>query len=152
MDLNDFDYELPECLIAQKAASPKDSSRLMVVGKEIEHRHFYEIIDYLGEGDVLVLNETRVSRAKASGKKLQGSKVEIVLTERAGSSSFKCRIKGRGVGTGREYELDNGLSCTVTGQGAGIAAAVSIKDGVNSSAVNIHHLQETLQRQNVRIF
>lgn len=83
MKLSDFDYELPEELIAQHPTSKRDESRLLVLHKntgEIEHRHFYDIIDYLHEGDVLVRNNSRVIPARLFGtKKDTGAKVEIVI-------------------------------------------------------------------------
>lgn len=57
MKLSDFDYYLPKELIAQTPLEPRDSSRLMVLGKNIEHRRFSDIVDYLEEGDTLVLND-----------------------------------------------------------------------------------------------
>lgn len=63
MKTSDFYYDLPEELIAQTPLEPRDSSRLMVLHKktgEIEHRHFYDILDYLNEGDCLIMNDSRV--------------------------------------------------------------------------------------------
>ena len=68
----DFDYELPEELIAQTPVEPRDHSRLMVVHRdsmEPEHKHFYDIIEYLQPGDALVINETRVIPARLLGVK-----------------------------------------------------------------------------------
>ena len=65
MKLSDFDFQLPEELIAQHPAEKRDTSRLMVLHKntgEIEHKHFYDIIDYLHPGDVLVRNNSKVDR------------------------------------------------------------------------------------------
>lgn len=67
MKISDFDYQLPEELIAQKSAVPRDHSQLMVLHCDkgnIEHKHFYNIIDYLKQGDVLVLNQTKVFKAR----------------------------------------------------------------------------------------
>ena len=61
MKTSDFYYDLPEELIAQTPLEPRDSSRLMVLHKktgEIEHRHFYDILDYLNEGDCLIMNDS----------------------------------------------------------------------------------------------
>lgn len=68
--LSDFYYDLPKELIAQTPAEPRDSSRLMVIDRKsdtIKHRHFYDITDYLNEGDVLVINDTRVIPARIIG-------------------------------------------------------------------------------------
>ena len=69
----DFDYNLPPELIAQTPATPRDSSRLMVVDKDIkkiDHKHFYDIANYLGAGDLLVWNNTKVFKARLKGQVL----------------------------------------------------------------------------------
>jgi len=92
MKLSDFDYSLPKERIAQKPTSPRDSSRLMVVNDRVEHRKFSDIVDYLREGDVLVLNETKVVHAKLTGKKKTGSPAEMIVEEVDGNKC-RCRIK-----------------------------------------------------------
>lgn len=83
MKTSDFFYELPKELIAQTPIEPRDSSRLMVFDKSngsITHKHFYDIIDYLNEGDCLILNDSRVLPARLYGIKDQtGAKVEFLL-------------------------------------------------------------------------
>ncbi len=83
MKLSDFDYELPEELISQHPSEKRDGSRLLVLHKNtgvIEHRHFYDILDYLHEGDVLVRNDSRVIPARLYGtKKDTGAKVEVLI-------------------------------------------------------------------------
>ena len=83
MNLSEYDYSLPEDLIAQYPAEPRDTSRLMVVhrrGGEIEHRTFRDIVDYLAPSDTLVLNRTRVMSARLRGVRPEtGGKVEVVL-------------------------------------------------------------------------
>ena len=72
MKTSDFYYDLPEELIAQTPLEPRDSSRLLVLDKNsgnIEHKHFYDIIDYLDEGDLLVINDSRVLPARIFGIK-----------------------------------------------------------------------------------
>jgi S-adenosylmethionine:tRNA ribosyltransferase-isomerase len=85
--LKDFDYNLPKNLIAQKPVSPRDRSRLLVLHKksgEIEHKHFYDIIDYLKAGDALVLNNTKVMPARLIGKRVStGGKVEVFLLKKS---------------------------------------------------------------------
>ena len=71
MKINDFDYYLPEKLIAQSSTEPRDCSRLMVLRRnlgQIEHQHFYNIVDYLRSGDVPVLNQTKVFKARLKAK------------------------------------------------------------------------------------
>lgn len=114
MELSDFDYDLSKDLIAQKAVFPKDNSRLMiVVGDSIEHKHFYNIIDYLNKDDVLVINESRVSRAKIVGKKETGGKAELILCGKIDSRTFECRIKSSKVGVGNRYVFGRALSAEV---------------------------------------
>ena len=83
MKLSDFDYELPEELIAQHPTDKRDESRLLVLHKntgKIEHKHFYDIIDYLHPGDILVRNNSKVIPARIYGtKKDTGAKVEVLI-------------------------------------------------------------------------
>ena len=101
VELDDFDYELPEGMIAQAAHQPRDHCKLLVLKDKIEHRKFYHLIDYLEAGDVLVLNETKVSHAKLLGKKATGGQVEVVLTAEK-NGIYQCRIKGRNLKEGTE--------------------------------------------------
>ena len=86
MRTDDFDYELPERLIAQAPAEPRDSCRLLVLHRasgEIEHRHFYDILDYLNPGDLLVANHTRVMPARLIGRKhATGGLAEVLMLRR----------------------------------------------------------------------
>ena len=86
MRTDDFDYELPEELIAQAPAEPRDSCRLLVLHRDtgaIEHRRFSDIVDYLAPGDLLVANETRVMPARLVGRKQgTGGVAEVLLLER----------------------------------------------------------------------
>lgn len=83
MNTNDFDYYLPESLIAQTPLLDRTSSRLLYMNKkscDIEHKHFYNIIDYLNEGDCLILNDSRVLPARLYGAKEDtGAKIEILI-------------------------------------------------------------------------
>lgn len=99
MNKSDFYYDLPEELIAQHPVEPRDSSRLMTVDREsgeIEHKHFYDIIDELNEGDCLILNDTRVLPARIFGTKEEtGAKVEFLLLANKGDNIWEC-ITGPG--------------------------------------------------------
>ena len=97
MKIDAFDYHLPEHLIAQKPADRRDGSRLLVVHRDtgaIEHKHFYDILDYLKPGDCLVLNDSRVLPARLFGRKMPknpaakepGAAVEFLLIKRISSS------------------------------------------------------------------
>ena len=86
MEVARFDYELPEALIAQQPATPRDASRLMVLHRatgQLEHRTFRDIVDYVRPGDVLVFNDTRVMPARLVGQRRpQGGRVEVLLLRR----------------------------------------------------------------------
>ena len=82
MKKSDFYYDLPKELIAQTPIEPRDHSRLLVyykANKEISHKHFYDIVDYLHEGDVLVVNNTKVLPCRLLGKKDTGANVEVFI-------------------------------------------------------------------------
>jgi len=110
MKLSDFDYDLPENLIATAPVSPRDHSRLLVLDKmrgAIEHKNFYDLVDYLHKGDVLVLNDSKVVPARLYGKKITGGKVEVFLHQQK-EDNWQCLIGGRGVKAGMEIEFGNG--------------------------------------------
>lgn len=97
MHINDFDYELPEELIAQKPADRRDASRLLVVHRntgKTEHRHFYDILEYLKEGDCLVLNNSKVLPARLYGiKEGTGAKVEFLLIKRIEGDRWETMVR-----------------------------------------------------------
>ena len=97
MHINDFDYELPEELIAQKPADKRDASRLLVVHRETgetEHRHFYDILEYLNEGDCLVLNNSKVLPARLYGiKEGTGAKIEFLLIKRIEGDRWETMVR-----------------------------------------------------------
>ena len=94
MKLSDFDYELPEELIAQTPIKSRDRSRLMVLDKltgDIKHEHFHDIIEELHEGDVLVLNDTKVIPARLIGTKVStGAVIELLLLKELGEDIWEC--------------------------------------------------------------
>lgn len=96
MQLNEFDYNLPEELIASFPLQKRDCSRLMVLnrsGEIIEHKNFFNVVDYFNKGDVLVLNDTKVIPARVIGKKDTGATIEIFLSERKSENTWECLIK-----------------------------------------------------------
>jgi len=114
MDVKDFRYDLPQELIAQNPLEDRSSSRLLVLDKdtgEITHKHFYDIIDYLDEGDCLVLNETKVIPARLMGvKKDTGAVVEILLLKRKSKTVWECLVKpGKKCRVGVVIEFGEGL-------------------------------------------
>ena len=86
MKIEDFDYDLPKELIAQSPAEQRDSCRLMVLNRSngtIEHRHFYDILDYIKPEDCLVMNDSRVIPARLFGvKDGTGANIEFLLSKR----------------------------------------------------------------------
>lgn len=93
MKKSDFDFYLPEELIAQTPLEKRDSSRLLVLDKEtggIEHRHFYELVDFLQENDCLVMNNSRVLPARLLGERESGGAVELVLLRDLGNNRWEC--------------------------------------------------------------
>jgi len=97
MKTSDFDYTLPPELIAQSPIEPRDSSRLLTLNRKdgsIEHRRFFEIIDYLHNGDVMVFNNSRVLPARLKGKRAgSGGAVEILLLRRLGDNIWEGLVK-----------------------------------------------------------
>lgn len=113
MKTSDFYYELPKELIAQTPVEPRDSSRLMVLNREtgeIEHRHFYDILDYLNEGDLLVCNDSRVLPARIFGVKETGARVEFLLLKQIGGNRWETLCKpGKKAREGAEFIFGDGI-------------------------------------------
>ena len=97
MKTSDFDYYLPEELIAQTPIKDRDKSRLLVMDRktgELEHKNFYDIIDYLVPGDVLVLNNTKVMPARLIGHKIDTDAViEVLMLKDLGEDTWECLSK-----------------------------------------------------------
>lgn len=127
MKTSDFYYDLPKELIAQTPVEPRDSSRLMVLGRnngKIEHKHFYDIIDYLNPGDLLVANDSRVLPARIYGIKDEtGAKVEFLLLKQISGNRWETLCKpGKKARAGAKFTFGNGImSCKVA----------EVKDGGN---------------------
>jgi len=141
MKLKDFDYYLPKNLIAQKPIKPRDHSRLLLLAKRtgrIEHKHFYDILDYLKPGDVLVLNNSKVMPARLIGKRKEtGGKIEVFLLRKKvfiapyikkernplnppfeggqyrGGNIWQCLLGGKRRREGLEVKFNRGLECRV---------------------------------------
>ena len=122
----DFDYFLPEEQIAQTPIEPRDHSRLMVLDrkeKSIEHRHFYDIIDFLNEGDVLVINDSRVIPARIYGEKvreegdfvLEPAKIETLLLRQRETDVWEVLLRpARKIKVGGSVRYGDILTATVT--------------------------------------
>ena len=114
MKTSDFYYDLPPELIAQTPLDNRSSSRLLVLDKEngdFSHRHFYDIIDMLHEGDCLVLNDTRVLPARLYGEKEgTGGKIEFLLLNRIDRDRWEVILKpGRKAKPGAKFVFGGGL-------------------------------------------
>lgn len=126
MKTHDFYYDLPEELIAQTPLERRDASRLLVLNREtgeLEHRHFYDIVDYLDPGDCLVMNNSRVLPARLLGNRVpSGGAVEVLLLRDCGDGVWECLTK-----PGRKTPIDTKLSF---GEGVLTATVVgALEDG-----------------------
>lgn len=124
MKLSEFDFNLPEELIAQRPLDKRDTSRLMVLNREkqtIEHKHFYDIIDYLQPGDILVRNNTKVIPARLFGiKEETNGHVEVLLLKDLGDDTWECLV-----GNARIVKIDTVITF---GEGLLKAKCIKIKD------------------------
>jgi S-adenosylmethionine:tRNA ribosyltransferase-isomerase len=112
MKTSDFDYLLPEELIAQNPPASRGSSRLLVFDRKtdkISHNDFADIIDYLDEGDILVFNDTKVIPARLFGRKETGGKIEVLLIRELEEDLWECMLKtSKGAKVGLNFSLGNG--------------------------------------------
>ena len=117
-DKKTYDYNLPDNLIAQKPVYPRDNSRLLVYNKEsekISHKRFFNIVDYLQKGDVLVINSTKVLPARLFGnKKETNAKIEILLLKRIKLDNWEILVKpSKRVKPGSVIKFSDTLECTI---------------------------------------
>ena len=117
MLLSEFDYNLPEELIAQRPIEPRNASRLMVldpVRRTIRHEKFFDLQKFLSAGDTLIFNDTRVIPARLIGHKSTGARAEIFLLRRLDAVTWETLVKpGRKITQGAEIFFGNELSCQV---------------------------------------
>lgn len=119
MKTSDFFYDLPEELIAQTPVEPRNSSRLMILSRDsgaVEHKHFYNLPEFLKPGDCLVLNDTRVLPARMYGvREDTGAVVEFVLLRQHGNMLWECLAgPGKKAKEGYKFKFSDKLSATVT--------------------------------------
>ncbi|MBQ3116524.1 MAG: tRNA preQ1(34) S-adenosylmethionine ribosyltransferase-isomerase QueA [Clostridia bacterium] len=136
MKTSDFDYNLPENLIAQTPVYPRDSSRMLVFDRKSDtftHKHFYDLVDYLKEGDVLVRNNTKVLPARMFGYTKNGGKVEVLLLKRFNLNEWEVLVKpGKKARIGAELTIAENLKLEVIGniEESGSRRVRFIYDGV----------------------
>ena len=112
MKTSDFDYALPEELIAQSPPASRGSSRLLVFEREagtISHKEFTDILDFFDKGDLLVFNDTKVIPARLFGRKETGGKIEILLIREIKEDLWECMLKSsKGAKVGMNFSLGEG--------------------------------------------
>ena len=117
MSKSSYYYDLPEDLIAQQPIEPRDSSRLLVfdkITKQIEHKHFRDILDYLKKGDVLVVNNSKVLPARLFGYKDTGAKIEILLQKRIDLTTWEVIARPfKRLQVGTKVYFSEKLSCEI---------------------------------------
>lgn len=117
MDISDFDYDLPEERIAQLPVEPRDSSRLMVLDPSnhtIEHQRFFQLGDFLKQGDLLIFNDTRVIPARLIGTRDTGGKVEVFLLRQIDRDQWEALVKpGKKMRIGSVVHFGEELSCEI---------------------------------------
>lgn len=117
MLLSEFDYILPEELIAQRPSDKRENSRMMVLNRdkqEILHKHFYDIVDLLDDNHVLILNDTKVIPARLYGYKDTGAKIEVFLLKEKENHNWEVLIKpSKRVRVGTVIKIAEELSCEV---------------------------------------
>ena len=118
LTIHDFDYELPESLIAQTPAEPRDASRLLALDRRtgaVHHQFFSQILEHIRPGDLLIANDTRVIPARLLGKRADtGGGVEVFLLHRRSQDTWEVLVKpGKKMRPGQKVWFDDSLSCEV---------------------------------------
>ena len=132
MKTSDFMYDLPEELIAQTPIEPRDHSRLLVYNRatrEIAHKHFYDVIDYLNPGDALVINETRVIPARLYGVRAGGGACELLLLKQLGPKRWESLVRpGAKLKVGKTVSIGDGrMTAAIVGESEGGARIVEFE-------------------------
>jgi S-adenosylmethionine:tRNA ribosyltransferase-isomerase len=120
LTLSDFDFDLPESLIAQEPSVRRDSSRLLVIERasgSVAHRIFSDVEQYLAPGDLLVLNDTKVFPCRLLAKKRGGGRAEIFLLHELGVNLWEALVKG-GVSKGKRLSITAEIEAEIMGEGA----------------------------------
>lgn len=150
MRISDFDYELPENLIAQQPVTPRDASRLLVLHRDsgaIEHRGFRDLPDYLRAGDLLVLNDTRVIPARLLGTKVgTGGQAELLLLKTTGHDIWEALARpGRRLQPGAVVAVgEDALRAEILDITPGGGRVVRLTPGPNAGGKNVYDLLHAL--------
>ena len=144
MKTSDFDYNLPPEFIAQVPLEPRDASRLLVLRREsgqVEHATFRQLGSYLQPGDRLVLNETRVLRARLFARKIpSGGRVEILLLRRVDDFTWEALVGGKRVKAGTKLQVEEGPHAEVTTQLDGARRLVCFSEPVEPYLLAAGHV------------
>ena len=117
ISIAEYDYDLPPERIAQTPIEPRDHARMLVLHRDsgqIEHKHVYDIIDYLNPGDLLVLNDTRVIPARLLGRKETGGRAEVFLLRELEDGRWEALVKGKSLTPGKKVIIEREGAPTVT--------------------------------------
>ncbi|MBR3927858.1 MAG: tRNA preQ1(34) S-adenosylmethionine ribosyltransferase-isomerase QueA [Clostridia bacterium] len=132
MKTSDFLYDLPESQIAQTPVEPRDHSRLLIYDRKnqtIEHKHFYDVIDYLNAGDVMVINQTRVIPARLYGVRSGGGACEFLLLKQLAPKKWESLVRpGAKLKVGKTVVIGGGkMTATIVGEAEGGARIVEFE-------------------------
>ncbi len=142
MKTADFDYDLPDELIAQTPVEPRDASRLLVLHRldgAIEHTTFNQVGHYLRPGDLLVLNETRVIPARLYARKPSGGRVELLLLRRQDALTWEALVGGKGLLPGKQVQVENGPPAEIVAAMEGSRRLVRFAEPVEPSLERAGH-------------
>ena len=140
---SDFDYHLPERMIAQTPIEPRDASRLLVLHRQrgqIEHRVFRDISAYLHKGDLLVLNQTRVIPARLFAHKPSGGRVELLLLRKRNESTWTVLVGGKGLSPGKQLLVEGGVHAEVTADLGGSERVVTFSEPIEPFLPLVGHV------------
>ena len=144
MRTSDFDYKLPQELIAQTPVSPRHNSRLLVLDREtdtLEHAGFWQIERYLRAGDLLVINETRVIPARIYARKQPGGgKAELLLLEKQDAQTWTALGGGKGLSVGRKLTIEGGPEAEVVAVLDGPKRAVRFSEPIEPFLGQVGHV------------
>jgi len=144
MKTSDFDYELPSEFIAQTPVEPRDASRLMVADQKsgsLRHAFFNQLGEFLQQGDILVLNETRVIPARLFARKIPtGGRVELLLLRRQDALTWEALVGGKGVAPGKRVAVEDGPIAEVVALVGGSRRLVRFAEPLEPYLVKIGHV------------